>query len=135
MKTHILKYSLLILLFNMSCASPSVQQPISERLTEDFFEQKIKDLKSPLILDVRTPEEFERGHLNNAKNVNYNEPLVMKQLLESLDPNQPILVYCAAGGRSSKTIELMLELGFNEVYELTKGINGWEAAGKPITKD
>jgi rhodanese-related sulfurtransferase len=126
MKTHILKYSLLILLFNMSCASPSVQQPISERLTADFFEQKIKDLKSPLILDVRTPEEFERGH---------NEPLVMKQLLESLDPNQPILVYCAAGGRSSKTIELMLELGFNEVYELTKGINGWEAAGKPITKD
>ena len=63
----------------------------------------------------------------------FNQTDNMKMAFEKLDHNQPMLIYCAAGGRSNKTRVLMAEMGFTQVYELSSGMGGWEAAGKPIS--
>jgi phage shock protein E len=86
-----------------------------------------------ILLDVRTPEEVAEGKLAGSKAINYNDDNFAEALNE-LDPNQPVYVYCAAGGRSSKTATLLGEKGFTLVYNLDGGITAWEEAGLPTEK-
>ena len=76
------------------------------------------------LLDVRQPFEYEEAHLPGAK------LLPLPQLadsLEELDRRQPILVYCAMGGRSRMAAQLLVNQGFREVYQVQGGINAWES--------
>src|SRR5690606_25293763 len=70
-----------------------------------------------ILLDVRTPEEYEEGHLAGAKNIDYNAPNFAEQI-QQLDRNQKYLLYCAVGGRSGKSLKIMEEMGFKEVYNV-----------------
>jgi rhodanese-related sulfurtransferase len=85
------------------------------------------------VLDVRTPEEFTEGHLKDAKNVD----IMAKDFadkLGSLDKSQPVLVHCQAGGRSTRSLPTLENLGFTQIYHLDGGMNGWVKAGKPVVK-
>jgi sulfur-carrier protein adenylyltransferase/sulfurtransferase len=76
------------------------------------------------LLDVRQPFEYEEAHLPGAKLI----PLpALADSLESLNPHQPILLYCAMGGRSRMAAQLLSNHGFDAVYQLQGGINAWEA--------
>src|SRR5690606_15315092 len=86
-----------------------------------------------VVLDVRTPEEFNRGHLKNAKNIDFRTPEFEKSLA-ALDRSRPVLVHCAGGGRSTKSLELFRKLGFKSVIHLDGGYNGWKEAGLPVEK-
>lgn len=86
-----------------------------------------------VIIDVRTPAEFESGHLENAVNINFFAP-DFKDQLENLDKTQPVSVYCKVGGRSAKAAEVMKDMGFEEVYDLEGGIRNWKKKGKKIVK-
>lgn len=79
--------------------------------------------KHPLI-DVRTPEEFVKGHIENALNIDFNSPDFSAQI-SKLDKEQNLLIYCSAGGRSTKAASLMESLGFKKVYELKEGYRNW----------
>ncbi len=124
---------LLILLFSLSCVRPDQQQITIERVNADTFETNLNTLDNAFLIDVRTPGEYRSGHIDGATNIDFNQVDNMKIAFEKLDHNQPMLIYCAAGGRSNKTRVLMAEMGFKKVYELSSGIKGWEAAGKPIS--
>ncbi len=88
--------------------------------------------KKPItVLDVRTPDEFSKGHLANAVNVDFHDDQ-FKEAIAKLDKSKPYLVHCAAGGRSAKTRDLMKSLGFKTVYHLEGGMKAWEAAGGPV---
>ncbi|MFV8342227.1 thioredoxin domain-containing protein [Flavobacterium sp. XS2P39] len=92
------------------------------------FSEKIKETPAAQILDVRTPEEFASGHIDNAKNVNWlSADFVVNT--EKLDKSKPVFVYCKSGGRSQKAAEKLNELGFTTVYQLDGGILKWDAAG------
>ena len=75
------------------------------------------------VLDVRSPEEFETGHVNGAVLTNFNGPDFQNQLA-ALDHNQPYLVYCQSGFRSRRAVELMEQMGFKRIYHLTRGASG-----------
>lgn len=79
-----------------------------------------------LLLDVRTPGECEAGMIEGATNIDYNGPDFTAQI-EALDRDTPVLVYCASGGRSGNTMDMMAELGFVEVYNLDGGYTAWSA--------
>ena len=67
-----------------------------------------------IILDVRTPEEFNAGHLAKALNLNfYEEDFADK--IERLPASKTYMVYCHTGGRAAKTAELMEQVGFRKV--------------------
>lgn len=103
-------------------------------LTASEFSDKIKLLPKAPIVDVRTPEEFAKGHLKNAKNININGNDFSQQI-SKLDKSKPVFVYCLSGARSAYAANLMRNSGFKEVYELLGGIIKWRAANLPETTD
>lgn len=94
------------------------------------FAGLIKENPSLPVIDVRTPEEFEKGHLDKALNYDWYGKNFDKQIA-SLGKNEPVLVYCKSGGRSSEAAAKMRSSGFEKVYELEGGFMKWRAAGLP----
>ncbi len=80
------------------------------------------------ILDVRTPEEFTQGYIGNAINLDYYSE-TFRDELNKLDKNKTYLIYCRSGNRSGKALDIMEELNFREVYNMSGGIVEWEAEG------
>jgi rhodanese-related sulfurtransferase len=78
-----------------------------------------------IILDVRTPEEFAAGHLENAVNVNYYDK-DFTQRISALNKEKKVIVYCAVGGRSGQALKKMEELGFQYVLNMKGGYNAWK---------
>ena len=86
-----------------------------------------------VILDVRTPEEFADGHIENTINIDFYSK-TFRDELGKLDKNKTYLIYCQSGNRSGKTLDMMTELNFKEVYNMLGGILAWNAEGLPTTK-
>jgi len=99
-----------------------------ESLHPKEFAEKIKTTDHPQILDVRTPDEFESEHIDNAKNVNWNSN-DFEAKAASYDKSKPVFVYCLSGGRSKKAAAKLKELGFDTVYELDGGFLNWNEEG------
>jgi len=96
------------------------------------LEFKEKLLKTPvaLLIDVRKPEEYNYGHIANAINVNWYEDSFF-ELVNTMDKNKPVFVYCLTGGRADPAAENMRNMGFKHVYELKGGMMKWRAFGFP----
>ncbi len=90
-----------------------------------------KDNPNLVILDVRTPEEYQSGHIDGAINVDFYAPDFPQQL-DKLDKNKVYVLYCRSGNRSGRTVPLMKQLGFREVYEIQGGISNWLRKGLPL---
>ena len=84
-----------------------------------------------VILDVRTPAEYEAGHLQGARLLDIYAA-DFQERLQALDPTKPYLVYCAVGGRSREASQLMGRLGFQQVYDASEGVAALKTAGVPV---
>jgi rhodanese-related sulfurtransferase len=93
--------------------------------------EKNKDNSNLVILDVRTPVEFENEHIENAINLNFYSE-TFEDDLNKLDKNKIYVTHCQLGGRSTKTLEIMKDSGFIEVYNMTGGIAEWKSKGLPV---
>ncbi len=84
----------------------------------------ISDDKEFIILDVRTKEEYDNGHIPGAKLVPVQ---VLPMKVAELDKykDKPILVYCASGGRSPKAVTILVNNEFKNIYHLSHGISSW----------
>jgi rhodanese-related sulfurtransferase len=80
------------------------------------------------IIDVRTPEEFNSKHLDNAVNIDISNNNFDAEIAK-LDKSKPVFVYCLSGGRSKTAADKMQKIGFKEIYELDGGMLKWNAAG------
>ena len=121
--------SFITLLFVLSeCSTGQTQTNLSA--TE--FATKINEFPAAPLLDVRTPGEFSKGHLNRAINVDWNNRNFEKKIA-SLDKTKPVLVYCLSGSRSADAASRMRSIGFKEVYELQGGLLTWRNANLPLT--
>ena len=110
----------------------------AEQMAEDIplkvFQEKLKNLEDVQLLDVRRPEEWAEGIIEDALTINWFDENFGNQIT-ILDKEKPVLVYCASGGRSGKAMSLMKEQGFKEVYNLEGGIGAWNEAGLPTIKN
>ncbi len=82
------------------------------------------------VIDVRTPEEFDQGHVRGALNLNIQDTVFFDQL-EDLDVGDSFVVYCRSGSRAATAIEQMVERGFVEVVN-AGGYDALESAGVPV---
>ena len=83
--------------------------------------QLINNTKKLQIVDVRTPQEFDSTAIQKAVNIDYKNPS-FKDNIQVLDKTKPVLVYCRSGKRSLNAMNIMMGLGFNNVYNLSGGI-------------
>lgn len=85
-----------------------------------------------VILDVRTPTEWNSGHLLGSINRStyLND---FEAQLDALPKHKLFLLHCQSGGRSASTFTKIQNLGFSEVYEMKGGLNAWNIAGLPKT--
>jgi thioredoxin 1 len=126
----LLSIALLAILFK-SCSNGQTNG-IKTSLSAIEFADKINELPTAVIIDVRTPDEFSKGHLVNANNYDWNGNNFDKQIAP-LDKSKPVFVYCLSGGRSSSAASKMRSEGFLSVYELDGGIMKWRSANLPET--
>ena len=113
---------------SVSCAKGSGDD--SSLVTPEELSLKQEEI---VLIDVRTPGEFERGHIENSVNINIADRS-FKEEVGKLDRSEPVYVYCKVGGRSAKAASILREMGFEEVYDLEGGIRNWEKSGMKVVK-
>ena len=96
-----------------------------KNVTAEEAHKLLSENKEFVILDVRTREEYEDGHIPGAKLVPVN---VLPMKLAELDKykDKPVLVYCASGGRSPGAVNILVNNDFTNVYHLNRGIYSWK---------
>lgn len=113
-------FILLSLLSGYSCQQKSEVTPVTyEEITTVIVENNY-----PLI-DVRSPEEFEEGALPGAVLIPLENTDFIERI-QTFDTQQPIYLYCRSGNRSSRAAELLVRLGFTQVYNYTGGMEEWQ---------
>lgn len=93
-------------------------------------QKKLTQTPKPFLLDVRQPEEFQRGHIPGAKLIPLGE---LSARFKDLPKNQEILVICHSGSRSLSATGQLTSAGYNAI-NVRGGMAAWSRAGLPITK-
>lgn len=94
-------------------------------LSQEQWWEGTQNETDAVILDVRTPEEWNDGIIPGAINIDiYQGPAFMEAIGE-LDKDKSYYVYCRSGARSANACNIMSQLGFLKAYNLSGGIMGW----------
>ena len=97
---------------------------IYEKVDAASFKSAFETDANKIILDVRTPREFNSGAVPNSINIDYLAG-GFEQAVESLDKDKTIYIYCQGGVRSSKAAKVMQEKGFDHIIELENGFSSY----------
>ena len=121
----------LSLLFFINCSNG---QNANTNVDANAFNELVKASNQAQLIDVRTPEEFSKGHLMNALNIDWNGN-EFDMLTSKLKKEEAVFVYCLSGGRSSAAAAQLRQSGFKNVIELNGGIMKWRGANLPETTE
>ena len=131
---NLIKYfAFCIVLSAVSCSSSTQQERATAssvsttkdgKTTIEGFQTAIAKVQKPQLVDVRTPPEYTKGHLEGALNINFNDPN-FEQIIGQLNKSEPVFIYCQAGGRSGKAYKKMKNMGFSTVYDMEGGYGSW----------
>ena len=110
-----------------NCGLTSVNGYVNVNVSE--AKQMIETNPSLVILDVRTQEEYDEGHLENAVLIPVSE---LESRLDELNKDKPILVYCKLGGRSATASQILVDNGFSGVYNMLGGVTAWRDVAYPV---
>lgn len=131
MRKFVILFSVLITVFGaiVSCTG---QVSSSTDLKPADFKKQV-ELQGVQLIDVRTPQEFQSGHIQGSVNLDWYDA-AFKSQVSALDKGKPVYVYCAVGGRSGQAKSMLEGLGFTKVYNLSGGIDAWKKMNLPIVK-
>ena len=115
----------LVALLLVGCAAPA-EEITYRQVNMDEAITMMEEGSGYIILDVRTPGEFEEKHIPGAINV-ANETIGTDEIPELPDKDQLILVYCRSGNRSKQASQKLADLGYTNIVEFG-GINSWPGA-------
>lgn len=91
-------------------------------------------MQNPVILDVRTPEEFAAGHVQGAVNLDLNGG-AFGHAMSTLDRDVSYVLYCRSGNRSGVAAGMLQQAGFTDVQNLGSVQEAADALGTVITTD
>ena len=111
------KIFLLLVLLLVGCTTVNTYTTI----TQDKAKEMMEEESNYIILDVRTKEEYEEKHIEDAINIPLDE---IEKSTVLKDKEQIIFVYCQSGRRSKEASEKLVNLGYTNVYDIG-GINAW----------
>ncbi len=115
---------------DQSCKTPRwrLLKAQLNNLLPKAFEAKISTYEKPIIIDVRTAEEFKDGHIEGAVNISYFEEDLWEQLTK-FGKHETFFIYCRTGRRSIRVCTLMKNGGFDEdkIFNLDGGLIAWKS--------
>ena len=85
---------------------------------------------NPIIIDVRTPQEFESGHVESAINIEWQDIALVEN---STNKDNRIFLYCRSGNRSQKATDILIDIGYKDVINLGSVNEASEFLNKKIT--
>lgn len=122
-----MKKIVLILTVFLSAISVNAQQIQADGQKIDVNALIKKTSKSPILIDVRTPEEYREGTIPGAMSLNIHSD-DFKRATEYLPKEQEIIVFCQSGDRSNEAFEMLKSLGFKNISQLIGGYDVWREA-------
>jgi rhodanese-related sulfurtransferase len=105
-----------MLIFLTACSSAGYKNVSTEEA------KQLIDNNEVIVLDVRTPDEFQGGHIPNSTLIPLQE---LENRLTELNKGESYLVVCRSGNRSTKASEILTGNGFSKIYNMTGGMNNW----------
>lgn len=121
----------------MSNSRPSVQSSNTlvrlESIPPTDFADEVSQ-NNAIVLDIRTPQEFNSGHISGAINIDYYDSNFQDNI-EKLSRSTPYKIYCNSGNRSASALSLMKQMGFEDVSELQGGIQAWMKSGNDVCRN
>lgn len=121
MKNLIIIMSFFASLFGLGCQ----QKEAIVILDREHYKEAVMAQDVQLV-DVRTPEEYNAGYIKDAVNIDFYDQEHFKENFEKFDKSEPIYVYCRSGGRSQKAAAILVDMGFEKVYDLEGGYLNWQ---------
>lgn len=123
----------------VSCAKFFTKQPGNKMALADYATVGVDEFQTLIanpvvqLLDVRTQEEYDEGHISDALLVDVNESDFTEKCLAQLDASRPVAVYCRSGRRSARAASLLASKGYT-VTNLAGGVMAWQDAGRDLVK-
>lgn len=139
MKIILSIFTMLIVIMSFSSCTQNEQnvkkvEPAEiKNITVQETHELQKNDKNIVILDVRTKDEFDDGHLNNAINIDVKQENFTSEIAK-LDKNKTYVIYCRSGHRSGRGLNIMKENSFKRIYHMNDGFLQWQAKKLPVTK-
>lgn len=133
MKKYIFILILLISISAPGCLNRAPDENTGESVTYSTVPvdeaKTMVDSGEYYILDVRTQEEYDAGHIAGSVLIPHTE---LSDRLDEVPTEMPVLVYCKSGKRGDAASQILVDNGYSEVYNMQGGIIDWEKAGYPV---
>ena len=117
--------------FSYSLLAQTQSSTAVKTISAEEFKQKA-DSGKYTIIDIRTPREFEAGHIKGAINIDFYKKSFFGKMEKY--KNKAFLYYCRSGNRTGQAKRKFNQMGFKEGYELDRGIISWKRAGYGFVK-
>tara|TARA_B100000902_G_C27123481_1_gene819879 strand:+ start:603 stop:908 length:306 start_codon:yes stop_codon:yes gene_type:complete len=95
-------------------------------LSQEKWKRLLESDDNAFLLDVRTQEEFEEGHIPNATLLDIRQAASFMKEIQSMNTSKNYYVYCKSGARSAQACQLMVQIGINTTYNLLGGFMEWD---------
>lgn len=110
---------------------PPGAPPISNISADELYERLNTDDEPPLLIDVRTPQEYYSGHIKNTKLIPLGELLNNTDAVKDYKDKE-IVAICHSGSRSMMAAQILAQAGFNDIRNLGGGTILWKKRGLPV---
>ena len=121
-----MKYFCILMLILQSCTSGAQSDNGIRLLTFEDVSTISKDSTIQLI-DVRTIDEYQKGYIGNARLIDFRDKERFEEECMLLNPSAPVYLYCHSGVRSRKAAQILLKMGFSQIFDYKGGYKEWFA--------
>ena len=129
MKTKLLLPVLALLFCSFTTITAQTKVEVNSKQVNSMLQ---KD-KKWIVLDVRSAEEFNSGHIKGALNIDIRQPDAFSKI-DKLNKNAKYIVHCRTNHRSGMAVEHMMQSGFKTIYQMMDGWSGWLTNNLPVQK-
>ncbi len=112
--------------------SQDVLQKEAESIEPSQLQARLESGEAPVVIDVRTPEEYAAGHIPGAQNIPFDQ---VAERISEVDAPHGVALYCMVGPRARKGEAALLASGYETVLHIEGGLAGWEASGLPVERE
>ena len=129
MKTKLILPVLALLFCSFTTIAAQTKVEVNSKQVNSMLQ---KD-KKWIVLDVRSAEEFNSGHIKGAVNIDIRQPDAFSKI-DKLNKDAKYIVHCRTNHRSGMAVDHMLQSGFKNIYQMMDGWSGWLTNNLPVQK-